>query len=219
MGGFLFENAATRASLKSAFDHLFCKYGREFDDDDEIDLQDLSIVRVGGHVLNEKTRGFGSCYKKSSSRNVSGQASVEVSEIEQEDNYDDVFVRISGKVKAAAQMNRINEPLTFSPLPPLRPMRLPEPKKSSGFSSKLSKLVLSDEETNSDTGSEMESEVDLLVEDRKRKKSYDQRQYHSFDDHLWSIIGSSGPIADNTVLCRCGDRNCFNCHLIYICFA
>jgi hypothetical protein len=132
--------------------------------------------------------------------------------MEQDDNYDDVFVRISGKVKAA-QMKRIHDPLTFSPLPPLRPLRPieAEPKvKTTTVSSRLSRLVLSD------SGSESESES----AGKRRKKS--DRPIYSFDAHLWIIVGLDeihSPNYSSHSMCKCHEPSCFDCHLINICFA
>lgn len=217
--GFLIENAATRASLKSAFDHLFCKYGREFEDDDEIDLADLSIVNIGGHVLREKTRGFGSCYKKATreqDRALALEAAREVVvEEEQEDNYDDVFKRISGNVKAA-QMRARFEPLTFSPLPPLRPPRRTESNQSIGSprtktASKLRELVLSESEEEVGDGSEEDQSMASMASPSRDRL----RPSFSFDEHLQAILAKEQrPI---TGTCACRSPSCFDCHLMSIC--
>lgn len=222
MSGFLFENAATRASLKSAFDQLFCKYGREFDDDDEIDLTDLSIVNVGGHVVRERARGFGSCYRKSSKRMESEAAAAQDQPTpaieEQEDNYDDVFKRISGNVKAAHMRARF-EPLTFSPLPPLRRT---ESKRSIGSPrtktvSRLREMTISDSLSESEEATETEkngvsSDDDSLV-------SFGNRS-HSFDDHLFAIITCEQRPGNQNIsnrACSCYNPACFDCHLLRIC--
>jgi len=227
MGGFLFENAATRASLKSAFDHLFCKYGREFEDDDEIDLSDLSIIKRGGHVGSEKARGFGSCYKKSrhmvlmESQQQDYSSHPELEDEEQEDTYDDVFKRLSGKVKDA-QMRTRAEPLTFSPLPPFRPFRPPEHKTIANGSprakmnSSLRRLALEDS-TEEYTEDEIEtSEVDSQPESEEKLQFVPVARSNSFDDHLLAFINAD----DQKLLshaCRCAMHDCFNCHLISIC--
>lgn len=63
----MFGLQKTRDSLKEAFESLFDKYGKEFDDDDEIDILSLEVVRKsttknGSNV--QKPRKFGFLYKK-----------------------------------------------------------------------------------------------------------------------------------------------------------
>jgi len=57
------ENTATRKSLKNAFDGIFARYGRKFEDDDEIDLTELAVVKRGHHLSMSETREFGSVYR------------------------------------------------------------------------------------------------------------------------------------------------------------
>ena len=62
---FLIQNLATRESLKNAFDNLFAKYDKEFTDDDEIDLSDLSLAKKGQHLsrLSHK-QNFGCVFRR-----------------------------------------------------------------------------------------------------------------------------------------------------------
>lgn len=63
---FIFGLQKTRDSLKEAFENLFEKYGREFDDDDEIDIMSLEVVRKSSKRDPEvqRPRKFGFLYKK-----------------------------------------------------------------------------------------------------------------------------------------------------------
>ena len=63
---FLFGLQKTRDSLKEAFESLFEKYGREFDDDDEIDILSLEVVKKSSNKdsMIQKPRKFGFLYKK-----------------------------------------------------------------------------------------------------------------------------------------------------------
>lgn len=56
----------TRDSLKRAFENLFDKYGQEFDDDDEIDILSLKVVKKSNKKNSEiqKPRKFGFLYHK-----------------------------------------------------------------------------------------------------------------------------------------------------------
>lgn len=63
---FLFGLQKTRDSLKEAFEALFDKYGREFDDDDEIDIMSLEVVKhhQGRRTDAQRPKKFGFLYKK-----------------------------------------------------------------------------------------------------------------------------------------------------------
>lgn len=63
----MFGMQKTRDSLKQAFENLFDKYGREFDDDDEIDILSLEVVKKSTKKDSnvQKPRKFGFLYKKS----------------------------------------------------------------------------------------------------------------------------------------------------------
>ena len=56
----------TRDSLKRAFESLFDKYGQEFNDDDEIDILSLQVVKRGNKKNSElqRPRNFGYLYRK-----------------------------------------------------------------------------------------------------------------------------------------------------------
>ena len=62
----VFSLQKTRDSLKQAFESLFEKYGRDFDDDDEIDILSLEVVKKSSKKdsLAQKPRKFGFLYKK-----------------------------------------------------------------------------------------------------------------------------------------------------------
>ena len=62
----MFGLQKTRDSLKEAFESLFEKYGREFDDDDEIDILSLEVVKKSAKTNSEaqKPKKFGFLYKK-----------------------------------------------------------------------------------------------------------------------------------------------------------
>lgn len=63
---FMFGLQKTRDSLKEAFESLFEKYGKEFDDDDEIDIMSLEVVKKSNKKDSElqRPRKFGFLYKK-----------------------------------------------------------------------------------------------------------------------------------------------------------
>lgn len=63
---FLFGMQKTRDSLKEAFESLFEKYGQEFEDDDEIDILSLEVVKKGrrNKSVLQKPKKFGFLYKK-----------------------------------------------------------------------------------------------------------------------------------------------------------
>lgn len=62
----MFGLQKTRDSLKEAFESLFEKYGKEFDDDDEIDIISLEVVKKSNKKDSElqRPRKFGFLYKK-----------------------------------------------------------------------------------------------------------------------------------------------------------
>lgn len=62
----MFGLQKTRDSLKEAFENLFEKYGKEFDDDDEIDIISLEVVKKSNKKDSElqRPRKFGFLYKK-----------------------------------------------------------------------------------------------------------------------------------------------------------
>ncbi len=63
----VFELQKTKDSLKQAFENLFEKYGREFEEDDEIDLFSLEVVKTGKQgiisVQSSRKQKFGYLYK------------------------------------------------------------------------------------------------------------------------------------------------------------
>lgn len=70
---FMFGLQKTRDSLKEAFESLFDKYGREFDDDDEIDILSLEVVKKSTTKSSniQKPRKFGFLYKKTGNNSIS----------------------------------------------------------------------------------------------------------------------------------------------------
>lgn len=62
----------TRDSLKRAFENLFEKYDQEFDDDDEIDILSLKVVKKSNKKSAEgqKTRKFGFLYRKEGTKDL-----------------------------------------------------------------------------------------------------------------------------------------------------
>jgi hypothetical protein len=63
---FMFGLQKTRDSLKEAFESLFEKYGKEFDDDDEIDIMSLEVVKKSNKsdLELQRPRKFGFLYRK-----------------------------------------------------------------------------------------------------------------------------------------------------------
>lgn len=68
----MFGLQKTRDSLKEAFEILFEKYGKEFDDDDEIDIMSLEVVKKSNKKDPElqRPRKFGFLYKKEGTLNL-----------------------------------------------------------------------------------------------------------------------------------------------------
>ncbi|PJF16895.1 hypothetical protein PSACC_03309 [Paramicrosporidium saccamoebae] len=60
---FAIENEQTRKSLKSAFENIFAKYGRDFAEDDEVDLGSMEVTKPGGHLARLKSVAFGRAFK------------------------------------------------------------------------------------------------------------------------------------------------------------
>lgn len=60
---FALENAQTRQSLRNVFDNIFVKYGRDFNEDDEIDLVNLKVTKRGGHLARLRTLSFGTVFR------------------------------------------------------------------------------------------------------------------------------------------------------------
>lgn len=227
--GFLIENAATRASLKSAFDHLFLKYGREFADDDEIDLADLSIIKHGNHVAREQPRYFGTCFKKSTLLQQQQQQlctennlpnslpedPIERDKRQQEENYDDVFVRLSGKVKEA---HRIRQILPMSPIPSLVFQPAIEQKSSSKRPSSLKDVIQIVPKK------PKKSKPKVSISQNRRIDQQEEAEFN-FDDILAGIIWytegisllSSKPLKSIEHICNCCRSTCFDCSLIDIC--
>ena len=75
---FLFGMQKTRDSLKEAFESLFEKYDREFDDDDEIDILSLEVVRKSKNRKSalQKPKKFGFLYKKKDEQSKLGVSSI-----------------------------------------------------------------------------------------------------------------------------------------------
>ena len=65
---FIFGLQKTRDSLKEAFESLFEKYGHEFEDDEEIDIISLEVVKKSANTSKnsnlQKPKKFGFLYKK-----------------------------------------------------------------------------------------------------------------------------------------------------------
>jgi hypothetical protein len=60
---FALENVQTRHSLRAVFENIFSKYGRHFDEDDEIDLLSLEVTKPGGHLARIQPLKFGRAYR------------------------------------------------------------------------------------------------------------------------------------------------------------
>lgn len=121
------EHEKTRQSLKDAFEDLFVKYGREFDDGDEIDIMNLRIVKKGGFLANSAVINFGNRYKKSrehqhhqNHHNQSDDELTEPSDFHTEDDFDSndeideqVFEQVCTRIKKSQAISRLqssNEP-------------------------------------------------------------------------------------------------------------
>lgn len=61
---FSIANTETRRSLKTVFENIFAKYGRDFAEDDEIDLVSLEVTKPGGHLARIKPLQFGEAFRR-----------------------------------------------------------------------------------------------------------------------------------------------------------
>lgn len=61
---FSIANTETRRSLKAVFENIFAKYGRDFVEDDEIDLVSLEVTKPGGHLARIKPLQFGEAFRR-----------------------------------------------------------------------------------------------------------------------------------------------------------
>ena len=89
---FSIENSETRKSLKSVFENIFAKYGREFDEDDEVDLMSLQVTRPGGHLARLKPVHFGAAFKRKPPPNPQ----EELNDTTIYDDLDEIFHRVIG---------------------------------------------------------------------------------------------------------------------------
>jgi Centromere protein Scm3 len=105
------EHEKTRLSLKDAFEDLFARYDREFEDEDEIDIVNLRVVRKGGFLAKCPTKEFGECYRK---RSEQLQVSSDSSELgssaadENDDIDEQVFERVCKRIKKSQAIARLN---------------------------------------------------------------------------------------------------------------
>lgn len=60
---FVLENRETRKSLRNVFSRIFEKYERNFQEDDEIDLESMKVTQSAGHLARLKRLQFGSIFK------------------------------------------------------------------------------------------------------------------------------------------------------------
>lgn len=126
------EHEKTRLSLKDAFEDLFARYDREFDEEDEIDIINLKVVKKGGFLSKSKVAEFGEFYKKrrttvtddpdaclSEAEKTSG-ADTEDSETEEMDEevLEKFFKRIKKSqaiAKATAHLTAMDHQIHFTP--------------------------------------------------------------------------------------------------------
>lgn len=108
---FAIENTRTRNSLRTVFEGIFQKYGRDFDEDDEVDLLSLKVVKAGGHLARIKPLAFGRAFRgKGPQQSTDGSPDwlaadpLEEEEDDDEDLGEDVF-EFGGR--ARAQANRV----------------------------------------------------------------------------------------------------------------
>lgn len=196
----LIENAQTRASLKSAFDHLFRKYGRDFSDDDEIDLMGLEIVKGGKHIDKVQPRYFGSCFKRTeaSASRAAGEAKSDRPThpparvaSRDDDTYEDVFVQLSQRVRQASSF----------PLPPLHRRDIRPTGKAPG--ARPAAPHISKPKRHSGSSSS--------------RSAPEGPRSREFGEVLWDIIRlearSAGPVAR---VCVCNRLECFSCAMVNI---
>lgn len=208
--GFLIENAETRASLQSAFDHLFRKYGRDFDDDDEINLEDLSITKVGGHVGLDRPRLFGSIYRRSRDGATASDMLDDfddplLEKEEEEENYDDVFVRLSGRVKEA-QLRSLGAPAVLSP------RRLGPGRRLRPIEEILEECSIPDSPVVRKRRKRQDTAAAPQHDGATRGPSRSVAE--EFDDRLWELVSAAGPVG----LCSCRGKQCFDCVLLALIF-
>lgn len=125
-GCFAIEHEKTRLSLKDAFEELFAKYDREFEEEDEIDILNLKVVRKGGFLSKSRIQEFGECYRKRTKRSTESLSE----EDESSDHIDNqVLDQVCKSIKktrvALRQDNLLSHKKHFSPFTVLsEPMEL-----------------------------------------------------------------------------------------------
>jgi hypothetical protein len=104
------EHEKTRLSLKDAFEDLFSRYDREFEDEDEIDIVNLRVVRKGGFLANSAVKEFGECYRKRSENPLgpSDSSGPDSSADEYDDIDEQVFERVCKRIKKSQAIARLN---------------------------------------------------------------------------------------------------------------
>lgn len=105
---FAIENTRTRNSLRTVFEGIFQKYGRDFDEDDEVDLLSLKVVKAGGHLARIKPLAFGRAFRgkgpQQSADDAPGWLPTDPLDEDEDDLGEDVF-EFGGRVRA--QANRV----------------------------------------------------------------------------------------------------------------
>ena len=59
-----FEHEKTRQSLQLAFETIFAKFDCSFSDDDEVDIEELRVVKKGKTLRQAPVRPFGSVFRR-----------------------------------------------------------------------------------------------------------------------------------------------------------
>lgn len=59
-----FEHEKTRQSLQLAFETIFAKFDCPFSDDDEVDIEELRVVKKGKTLRQAPVRPFGSVFRR-----------------------------------------------------------------------------------------------------------------------------------------------------------
>lgn len=105
---FALENSRTRNSLRSAFENIFEKYGREFAEDDEIDLVNLEVTLAGGHLARIKRMEFGRVFRGKQSNDAAGTISRhQLPSDEENDEFENVFDSYNRRGQKPEDVSRI----------------------------------------------------------------------------------------------------------------
>jgi len=185
---FTIENSRTRASLRNAFEQLFCKYGHDFKDDDEIDLTDLTIVKRGKHLSRIKTLQFGNSFHRP--RKDHGNLELDNTLVDGGED-EDIFVKLS-KVSAAGRSGIWSE------------------------TNNLAKRLIELDEGR-EKSREKKFKGETHIKKANPSLSIDRSNQLKAFDSIFKFIIFSNEKCELLEACKCKRKDCFECCIFKIC--